>query len=268
MVISNSPPTFLALSAVEPCIVLVEPQLGENIGTAARAMANFGLSELRLVAPTNGWPNDHAIKAASGADIILEQAKLFDTLEEAVADLNFIVATTARKRDMVKPVLTPQTAASEISKHIDCGEKVGILFGRERFGLTNDQASLANALIIAPVNPNFASLNLAQAVLLIGYEWFKLQSTGSLGRTTKEETAAREGLGVRGSRQANRAELAGFFERLEHELDKGGFLHPVEKRPSMIRNIRNIFTRSTLTEQEVRTLHGILSSLIGAPKER
>ncbi len=249
-------------ATLAPCVILVEPQLGQNIGTAARAMANFGLTDLRLVAPTNGWPNEHAIKAASGADIIIEQASVFDTVEEAVADLNFVVATTARKRDMVKPVLTPETAAAEMHGRLGRGEQAGILFGRERFGLTNDQVVLADALIIAPVNPDFASLNLAQAVLLIGYEWFKLKSTGGLGRETEVETAAREGLGVRDSRPANREELVGFFERLEHELDEGGFLRPPEKRPTMIRNVRNMFTRANLTEQEVRTLHGLLSSLI------
>ena len=169
-------------TAAAPCVILVEPQLGANIGTAARAMANFGLTELRLVAPTNGWPNEHAIKAASGADIIIEQAKLYDTLEEAVADLSFVVATTARKRDMVKPVLTPETAAAQMQARLDQGEGTGILFGREKYGLTNDHVVLADALVIAPVNPDFASLNLAQAVLLIGYEWFKRQSDGGLGR--------------------------------------------------------------------------------------
>lgn len=244
-----------------PCVILVEPQLGANIGTAARAMANFGLTELRLVAPTNGWPNEHAIKAASGADIIIEQAKLFDTLEEAVADLSFVVATTARKRDMVKPVLTPESAAGEMQTRLIQGEGTGILFGREKYGLTNDHVVLADALVIAPVNPDFASLNLAQAVLLIGYEWFKLQSDGGLGRETEVEPAAREGLGVRDSRPANREELLIFFERLEQELDAGGFLQIPEKRPTMIRNIRNMFTRANLTEQEVRTLHGVVSSL-------
>ncbi len=251
------------LKATEaPCVILVEPQLGANIGTAARAMANFGLTELRLVAPTNGWPNEHAIKAASGADLVIEQAAVFDTLEEAVADLNYVVATTARKRDMVKPVLTPETAAEAIHERSADGQGAGILFGRERYGLTNDHVVLADALVIAPVNPDFASLNLAQAVLLIGYEWFKRKSDGGLGRETEVEKAAREGLAVRDSRPATRDELVGFFNRLDEELDKGGFLRPPEKRPAMLRNIHNMFTRANLTEQEVRTLHGMVSSLI------
>ena len=225
-------------------------------------MANFGLTELRLVAPTNGWPNEHAIKAASGADIVIEQAALFDTLEEAVADLSFVVATTARKRDMVKPVFTPETAAVEMQRHVSEGSGAGIMFGRERYGLTNDHVVLADALVIAPVNPDFASLNLAQAVLLFGYEWFKRINDGGLGRETEVEKAAREGLGVRDSRPASRGELISFFDRLDEELDKGGFLRPPEKRPAMVRNIHNMFTRANLTEQEVRTLHGMLSSLV------
>ncbi|MGI9481650.1 MAG: RNA methyltransferase, partial [Hyphomicrobiales bacterium] len=219
-----------------PAIILCEPQLGANIGTAARAMGNFALEELRLVDPKNGWPNEHAVKAASGAYAIIDNAALFETTEQAVADLNYVVATTARRRDMNKNVLTPETLAGEMLKRISEGQKVGILFGREKYGLTNDQVALADAVVMAPVNPAFASLNLAQAVLLIGYEWFKQKADATLGRETPEEPATREGLEMRDSRPATKDELIGLFEHMERELDVGGFLLPAEKRPTMVRN--------------------------------
>jgi tRNA/rRNA methyltransferase len=162
-----------------PVVILVEPQLGENIGMAARAMGNFALSRLRIVNPRDGWPNIAAQRAAAGADQILEQAQLFDTVEQAVADLTLLFATTARAHDQAKPVVAPVEAAAEIVAHVGSGGGVGILFGRERYGLQNEEVALANRIITFPVNPGFASLNLAQAVLLIGYEWFKL-STGDL----------------------------------------------------------------------------------------
>ncbi len=248
-------------TSMNPTVILCEPQLGANIGTAARAMGNFALTDMRLVDPKNGWPNEYAEKAASGASQIIEEAQVFDTTEDAVADLHYVVATTARRRDMNKLVLNPKSLAQEMAKRIAEGQKVGILFGREKYGLTNDQVALADAIVMAPVNPAFASLNLAQAVLLIGYEWFLLNSDGALGRETAEEAPSFEGLLLKESRLANKQELIGLYEHLEAELDDAGFLRPPEKRPSMVRNLRNMFARADLTEQEVRTLRGVVASL-------
>lgn len=245
-----------------PAIVLVEPQLGENIGTAARAMANFGLGDLRLVAPRDGWPNDYAVKAAAGADHVLDAARLTSTLEEAVGDCKHIYATTARPRDMVKPVITPEQAGHDMRSRAAHGETFAVLFGREKAGLKNDHVALADTIIMAPVNPGFASLNLAQAVLLVGYEWFKHEAQ-SLGDGSRQDGGlSGPGLPMPGTRPADRAELFGFFEHLEEELDAAGFLHPPEKRPAMVRNIRNLFHRAGLTEQEVRTLRGVVATLV------
>lgn len=233
-----------------PAIVLVRPQLGENIGTASRAMLNFGLSDLRLVAPRDGWPSERARAAASGADLVIDHARLFADSKEAVADLDFVIATTARARDMVKPVLTPAAAAAKLREAIAAGGRAGVMFGPERTGLENDEVVLADALVMVPVNPAFASLNLAQAVLLIGYEWFK----------ASDRTAA-ERIDYLQTRPATKEELLGFFEHLEGELDRFGFLKPPEKRPSMVRNLRNLFQRAGLTEQEVRTMRGVVASL-------
>lgn len=251
-----------------PVIVLAEPQLGENIGAAARAMANFGLAELRLVRPRDGWPNEYAQRSAAGADRVLEEARVFEREVDALGDLSFVYATTARQRDMVKPVHTPEQAGADMRRRIGEGERVGILFGRERTGLDNDQVALCDALVMAPVNPAFASLNLAQAVLLIGYEWFKL-GAHTLGDGTRQDGAvAAPGLKMPGTRPATKAELVGFFEHLEAELDEAGFLNPPEKRPAMVRNIRNMFQRTAMTEQDVRTLRGIVSSLTRTHKRK
>jgi len=257
-----------AETAKVPVIILVEPQLGENIGTAARAMANYALTELRLVAPRDGWPNKKAISAAAGADTIVESATLFDTVEEAVGDLHVVYAATARPRDMVKPILSFADAALDISERIDAGQQGGVLFGRERAGLTNDAIAMADTIIMAPVNPAFASLNLAQAVLLYGYEWLKTGESARLGRETQFDGPGIPGLNMRGSRPATKDELYGFFEHLEQELDAADFLKPVEKRPAMVRNIRNMFHRIGATEQEVRTLRGIVASLTRVHKPR
>jgi len=254
--------------AAGPAIVLADPQLGENIGTAARAMANFGLDELRLIRPRDGWPSEYAWKSAAGADRVIKNATVYQTEAEALGDFTTIYATTARSRDMVKPVITPEEAGLDIRRRIAAGERVGVLFGRERTGLENDQVTLADTIIMAPVNPAFASLNLAQAVLLIGYEWFKHEAT-TLGDGSRQDGPVTEpGLQMPGTRPATRTELIGFFEQLEAELDTCGFLHPPEKRPSMVRNIRNLFLRSAPTEQEVRTLRGIVSSLVRVHKRK
>ncbi len=233
-----------------PAIILVAPQLGENIGTAARAMLNFGLTELRLVAPRDGWPNPRAHAAASGADLVIDGAQLYDESAAAVADLDYVIATTARPRDMVKPIFTPETAAAKLREVIAGGGRAGVLFGPERTGLTNDDVVLADAVLMVPVNPAFASLNLAQAVLLLGHEWFK-----AADKTPPER------MDYQATRPATKEELLCFFEHLERELDRFGFLKPPEKRPSMIRNIRNLFQRAGMTEQEVRTFRGIVAAL-------
>lgn len=244
-----------------PSIVLVEPQLGDNIGQAARAMANFGLSDLRLVAPRDGWPNEKALANAAIAKSIVENAKVFDTLEEAIGDLNYVAATTARVRDMVKPVMTPETAVRTMGARMRIGQKCGILFGRERSGLENDEVALANTIVMAPVDPAFASLNLAQSVLLLGYEWRKMTAGNSLGRATLYDGPAQEGDPYANCEIATRAELMRFFCHIETELTESGFFKTDFKRASMVRNIRNMFLRVALTSQEVRTLRGIVSAL-------
>jgi len=240
----------LAAPSPGPAVVLVAPQLGENIGTAARAMLNFGLTDLRIVRPRDGWPNERARAAASGADIVIDNVQIFDRTADAVAGLDYVIATTARARDMVKPILTPETAAARMRDAFAEGGRAGLLFGPERTGLENDDLALADALMMVPVNPAFASLNLAQCVLLMSYEWHKAADTTEAERIEYQQT-----------RPANKEELLGFFEHLEGELDRFGFLKPPEKRPSMIRNLRNMFQRAGLTEQEVRTLRGVVAAL-------
>ena len=251
-----------------PAVVLVNPQLGENIGTAARAMANFGLHELRLVSPRDGWPNEKALTAASGANWIIAEATVHDTLADALKDMHYVYATTARPRGMTKEVITPEQAGNGMRLRIGRGEKIALLFGRERWGLDNDEVSLADVIVTAPVNPAFASINIAQAVLLMGYEWFKDQAQ-TLGQRTPE-LAALEGPGLQtpDTRPATKEELFGFIAHLEHELDAAGFFKTEAKKPGMLINIRNLFGRAALTEQEVRSLRGIVSSLTRAHERR
>jgi tRNA/rRNA methyltransferase len=251
-----------------PLVVLVNPQLGENIGTAARAMANFGLHELRLVEPRDGWPNEKAITASSGAHWIIEAATVHGTLADALTDVNYVYATTARPRGMIKEVITPEQAGNNMRARVKRGEKIALLFGRERWGLSNDEVSMADIIVTAPVNPAFASINIAQAVLLMGYEWFKDQAE-SLGQQTPE-LAALDGPGLQtpDTRPATKEELFGFFGHLEQELDAAGFFKTDEKKPGMLRNIRNLFGRAELTEQEVRSLRGMISSLTRAHEKR
>jgi tRNA/rRNA methyltransferase len=249
---------------VAPAIILIEPQLGENIGFAARAMANFGLSELRLVAPRDGWPSEKARNAASGAPV-LDEVKTYASAEAAIGDLNFVLATTARPRGMVKPVLSPESAARELAARAARGERTGVLFGPERAGLENDVIALADAVVTAPVNPAFASLSLPQSVLLLSYEWLKTCGAEmSLGRVTQTDGPAVEGMDISATRPATRTELLGLFEHLETELDASGFLRPPEKRPTMVRSIRNMFHRMGATEQDIRTWRGIVASLARA----
>lgn len=245
-----------------PAIILVKPQLGENIGFAARAMANFGLTDLRLVAPRDGWPNEKAHAAAAGAAFVVEQATIYDNVESAIGELNFVLASTARPRELVKTVLSAESAAAELRQRGGRGERIGVLFGPERSGLDNDTIALADAILTAPVSPVFASLSLPQAVLLFGYEWLKGESAAPpLGRATAFDGPAVEGIAFPDTRPATRAELFALFEHLEAELDRSGFLYPTEKRPSMVRAIRNMFHRMGATEQDVRTWRGIVASL-------
>jgi tRNA/rRNA methyltransferase len=251
---SGTDKTKSGLDLAGPVVILVEPQLGENIGMAARAMGNFALSRLRIVNPRDGWPNVAAQRAAAGADQILESAELFDTVDQAVADLTLLFATTARAHDQAKPVVAPADAAVEIVAHVaggqDGGGGVGIMFGRERYGLQNEEVALANRIITFPVNPGFASLNLAQAVLLIGYEWFKLSTGGALPFAMPER-----------SEPASQHQVQAFFDNLVRELDRVEFLRPAEKRDTMLVNLRNIFTRMDPTKQDMHTLHGVVMAI-------
>ena len=233
-----------------PIIVLVEPQLGENIGAAARAMANFGLARLRLVAPRDGWPNMHARRSAAGADRVLDGAVLYDTLPAAIADCTLVLATTARAHDQAKPVLDPQAAAAWLSPHVAAGENVALLFGRERHGLENDEIARADRIVTFPVNPAFASLNLAQAVALMAYEWFKLASGGVLPFTMPRK-----------SEPAGKQQIDAFFANLEKELDAIEYFRPLDKRATMLVNLRNILARMQPTQQDIQTLHGIVMAL-------
>ncbi|MEC7489928.1 MAG: RNA methyltransferase [Pseudomonadota bacterium] len=237
-------------SIVPPVIILVEPTLGENIGAAARAMMNFGLSDMRLVRPKGDWPNPKAINTSSGAERILEQASIYSTTEQAVADLQHRYATTPRARDMIKTVLSPRELGRTLHENCVLGEKSGVLFGREAKGLHNDDIAISDGIIMVPVNPEHRSLNLAQCVLLVAYEWFQ----GTAPITITELTR-------KGGTAASREELFDFFEHLEKELDDCGFLFPPEKRARMVRNIRNIFSRGSLSDQEVKTLRGIVAGL-------
>ena len=233
-----------------PAFILVNPQMGENIGGAARAMWNFGMDRMRLVKPRDGWPNQKAIAMASGAGRVLDAVKVTETTAEAVADLNFVFATTARNRDLTKAVMTPERAMAHARELIAQGQKVGVLFGPERAGLQNDDIVHANALISIPVNPAFASLNLAQCVLLTAYEW----------RRQMDEQPA-EVTAMAGTRFAEAIEVQKLSEKLEERLDKIGFFWPEQKRVSMVENIWNMLSRLPLTDADVRTLHGIFKAL-------
>jgi tRNA/rRNA methyltransferase len=243
---SSKTPAVLA----GPVVILVEPQLGENIGMAARAMGNFGLARLRIVNPRDGWPNPSAQRAAAGADHILDRAQLFDTVAQAVADCTLLFATTARAHDQAKPVIGPRQAAQEIVREIAAAGQVGLLFGRERAGLLNEEVALADRIVTFPVNPAFASLNLAQAVLLMGYEWFKLATADALPFAMPER-----------SERASQHQLRAFFDNLVRELDRVEFLRPAEKRDTMLVNLRNIFSRMEPTKQDMHTLHGVVMAI-------
>ena len=244
-----------------PAVILVEPQLPDNIGMVARASANFGLDGLRLVAPRDGWPNEKARIAASGANYVIDDATAHDSLEAAVADLNWVCATTARQRDLRKPVMTPSEAVAEMRRRIGEGQRCGIVFGRERNGLETEEVANCDAIVMIPINNRFASLNLAQAVLILGYEWMRESANASLGRVTTYERPVASGLNLGGDIPAPREELLHFFEHLERELDDAGFFSSPNKRPSVVQNLRTMFVRADLTAQEVKTLRGIVATL-------
>ena len=241
------------LQSVGPAVILVEPQLGENVGTAARAMANFGLKDLRVVNPREGWPNEKAIAAASLAPVI-DQVRVFETVEEAVADLGYLLATTARSREVAKEVLGPRAAAATVRGRLAAGIRSGILFGRERSGLTNEEVALADAILTLPVDPAFSSLNIAQAVIVVAYEW-RLSGLS-------DEAA---GLPFAGdiAPPAPKEDLIRLFEHLEGALDRAAFFRPPEKRGHIVLGLRAMLQRAGLSEQEVRTLRGMVAALDG-----
>lgn len=235
--------------APSPAIILCEPQLGENIGATARAMANFGLWDLRLVNPRDGWPNKKAISSASKADHVIERTQVFDRVEDAIADLSMVVATTARKRELMPEIVGPDVAMQRASAHISAGAKVGILFGRERWGLNNKEIALSDTLVTLPVVAAFASLNISQAVLVLAYEWRRIAQGGDLLFAADHED------------RAERSELIGMFEHLEEALDRAGFFKTEAKKPSAVRALRTMLMKADFTAKEVRTFRGVVASI-------
>ena len=235
-----------------PVIVLVRPQLGENIGKAARAMLNFGLIEMRLVAPRDGWPNPAAGPAASGADRVLAEAKVYDTVADAVADCAHVYATTVRKRGVTKPVVTPERAAADMRA---ADGRSAILFGPERSGLETDDVALARTILTVPINPAFGSLNLAQAVILVAYEWSKGEALASPPEVELGLPAPQE-------------ELEGMISQLDAMLVDANFFFPPDRTPATRRTLRTLLTKPGWTSQEVRTMRGVLSALAGAKAKR
>jgi tRNA/rRNA methyltransferase len=234
-----------------PSFVLVRPQMGENIGAAARAMLNFGLDRMRVVAPRDGWPNPAAVAMASGAGRVLDAAVVSPDLPDALADCSFVFATTARDRDLSKPVYTPEAAMQLAAQKIAHGERVAVLFGPERAGLENDDISRANAIVSVPTNPDFASLNLAQCVLLMGYEWMRQQS---------DQPAVHDALA--GTQWAEHAEIEHLAKHYEERMEEAGFFYPEHKAASMKTNLRNMWSRLPLTRADVQILHGTLRQMV------
>ncbi|WP_353640966.1 RNA methyltransferase [Mesorhizobium sp. WSM2239] len=245
-------------AATGPVIILVEPQMGENIGMVARAMANFGLSELRLVKPRDGWPNEKATAAASRATHVIENTAVFDDLPSALADLEFVFATTARERDGFKPVRGPVEAGRALRARHRADQRTGIMFGREKFGLANEEISLADEIVTFPVNPEYASLNIAQATLLMAYEWMK-------SGLERETDTAFTGPVVK---PAAKEHLYGLFEHLEAALDARGYFRTPAKKPKMVDKVRAVLTRAGFSEKELEVLRGVVASLdYFSPKE-
>jgi tRNA/rRNA methyltransferase len=236
----------------KPVIVLVRPQLGQNIGKAARAMLNFGLTEMRLVAPRDGWPNPEAGPAASGADVVLQQAQVFDSVADAIADCSLVFASTVRRRDLVMPVIGPEEMANRIAA---LPERSAILFGPERSGLETGDVALANAIVTVPINPDFGSLNLAQAVILLAYEWSK---RSALAQPTAKELEA----------PAPHGEVDGLITQVNAELDAKGYFHPPSRTEATKNTLRTIFTKTGWSSREVKAVRGIVRALVGAPRKR
>lgn len=250
--VTESDPTMVEPQT--PVFILVEPQMGENIGAACRVMGNFGIAELRIVNPRDGWPNPKAVSMATGSPV-LDNAQLYDTLEEAVADCQLLFASTAQPRNMVKPVYTAREGMAEIRGHVEAGQRVGVLFGAEKSGLPNAAITLSNAIITLPVNRSFSSLNLAMAVGVFAHEW-------RAGEATPPDFKPVEA-------RASQDEMTAFYAHLEDELERAGFFYPPEKTPLMMQNLINAFARGGLTQQEVRTLRGVIKALaIGRGKAR
>lgn len=235
----------------QPSIVLVRPQMGENIGAAARAMWNFGLDRMHIVAPRDGWPNPSATAMASGAGRLLDEAQVFETLAEAVGECSFVLATTARPRELTKPVLSPERAMAEAVRRMGAGEKVGLVFGPERAGLENAEIARADAIVSVPVNPAFASLNLAQCVLLMAYEWRRQSAeiTHEINDLAKTDWASA-------------LEVEKLGDHYEDRLEEAGFFFPDHKAEGMKVNLRNLWSRMRLTQADVRMLHGVMRQMV------
>ncbi|HYU94831.1 MAG TPA: RNA methyltransferase [Sphingomicrobium sp.] len=240
------------MSSAKPIIVLVRPQLGQNIGKAARAMLNFGLTDLRLVAPRDGWPNPDAGPAASGADAVLEQSRVFETVAAAIADCSLVFASTVRRRDLVMPVIGPEEMADRIAAS---PERSAVLFGPERSGLETEEVALADAIVTVPINPDFASLNLAQAVILLAYEWSKRSALAVPPAKALEPSAPR-------------ADLEGLVGQLDGELLAKGYFHPPSRTQATRNTIRTIFTKAGWSSREVKAVRGIIRALVGPPRQR
>jgi len=232
-----------------PCIILDRPQLAQNIGAVARAMANFGLVDLRLVSPRDGWPQERAWATASGAEWPLNAARVYDRVEDAISDLHLVYATTARPRELQLPILTPREAMANFSAEVDAGHRVGLLFGAERAGLETADIALCQAVVTLPIDPRFRSLNLAQAVIILAYEW----------RMTREQAIPANFREAPDPAEA--ASMLGLFEHFERELESAGFFHPPEKKGSMVQNLRAALSRARFSDQEVRTFRGVVTAL-------
>jgi tRNA/rRNA methyltransferase len=240
------------MAANKPVIILVRPQLGQNIGKAARAMLNFGLTELRLVSPRDGWPNPDAGPSASGADIVLEQAQVFESVKDAIADCSTVYATTVRRRDLVLPVVTPEQMALGIAS---AAERSAVLFGAERSGLETEEVALANAIVTVPINPEFGSLNLAQAVILIAYEWSKHSALAQPPAKDQEPPAPH-------------GELEGLIAQLDAALVDKGYFHPPSRTQATRNTIRTIFTKTRWSSREIKAVRGIIRALVGKARVR
>lgn len=240
------------MSPAKPVIVLVRPQLGQNIGKAARAILNFGLTEMRLVAPRDGWPNPEAGPSASGADVILEQAEVFGSAQEAIADCSQVFASTVRRRDLVMPVLRPEEMAERIAA---LPERTAILFGPERSGLETEDVALAQAIVTVPINPEFGSLNLAQAVILLAYEWSK---QSELAQPTAKELEP----------PAPHGEFDGLIRQLEEELDAKGYFHPPSRTRATRNTLRTIFTKTGWSSREIKAVRGVIRALVDPARRR